>query len=117
LPGKARIARRLGRLFRLERAGAFSRRSAETAWRLIARRGELMAELIPDRASPPRGAGAGVGRFREQRSTNWPPRSRLSRTYGETLVAGLGAELRARRGETAPSGLRHSGGGRLLGRG
>jgi hypothetical protein len=41
----------------------------------------------------------------------------VSRTYGETLAAGLGAELRARRGETAPSGLRGAGGGRLLGSG
>jgi hypothetical protein len=113
---QSRIARRLGRLFRLERAGAFSRRSAETAWRLIARRGELMAELIrierrrhEARAPASADFGTAVNELAAEVA--------LSRTYGETLVAGLGAELRARRGETAPSGLRHSGGGRLLGRG
>jgi hypothetical protein len=113
---QSRIIRRLGRLFRLERAGAFARRSAETAWRLIARRGELLAELSrierhrhdarvppsPDLRDAVRELAAEVA---------------LSRTYGETLVAGLGAELRARRGEATPSGLRDGGGGRLLGRG
>jgi hypothetical protein len=113
---QSRIARRLGRLFRLERAGAFSRRSAATAWRLIARRGELMAEL------------ARMERHRREARVAPPPELRsavkelaaevaLSRTFGETLVAGLGTELRARRGEAAPSGLRDGGGGRLLGRG
>jgi hypothetical protein len=113
---QSRIVRRVGRLFRLERAGAFARRSAETAWRLIARRGELMAELTrierhrhearvppsPDLTNAVRELAAEVA---------------LSQTYGEALVAGLGAELRGRRGQATPSGLRDSGGGRLLGRG
>jgi hypothetical protein len=113
---QSRIVRRLGRLFRLERAGAFGRRSAETAWRLIGRRGELMAELTR------------IERHRRQARLPPSPELReavnelaaevaLSRTYGETLVAGIGGELRARRGEAAPSGLRDGGGGRLLGRG
>lgn len=113
---QGRIARRLGRLFRLERAGAFSRRSAETAWRLIARRGELMAELTrierhrrDARVPPSPELGDAVKELAAEVA--------LSRTYGETLAAGLDAELRARRGVTAPSGLRDSGGGRLLGRG
>ena len=113
---QSRLVRRLGRLFRAERTGVFSRRPAETAWRLIARRGELMAELT--RAER---------RHREERVPPSPDLREalrelaaevaLSRTYGETLVAGLGLELRARRGEAAPSGLRDGGGGRLLGRG
>lgn len=110
------IARRLIRLFRFERAGAFARRSAETTWRLVARRGELMAELTL------------IERRRGEAKVPPSPELRdalkelahevaLSRTYGEVLVAGLGAELRARRGVAAPSGLRDRGGGQLLGRG
>jgi hypothetical protein len=113
---QSRIVRRLGRLFRLERAGAFGRRSVETAWRLIGRRGELMAEL---------------SRVEHARRTARLPPSpelrdavreladevELSRTHGETLAAGLEAELRARRGERNPSGLRGDSGGRLLGSG
>jgi hypothetical protein len=113
---QGRIVRRLRRLFRFERAGAYARRSAETAWRLIARRAELMAEL------------SGIERRRHEARVPPSPELReaigelaaevaLSRTYGETLAAGLNAELRARRGETAPSGLRGAGGGRLLGSG
>jgi len=113
---QSRIVRRLGRLFRLERAGAFARRSADTAWRLIARRGELMAELsrIERRRREARVASspdlrAAVGELAAEVA--------LSRTYGETLAAGLGVELHARRGGATPSGLRGEGGGRLLGRG
>jgi hypothetical protein len=113
---QSRMVRRLGRLFRFERAGAFARRSAEIAWRLIARRGELMAEL------------SRIERYRREARVPPPPELRdavkeladevaLSRTYGETLVAGLDAELRARRGEATRSGLRDRCGGRLLGRG
>jgi hypothetical protein len=110
------IARRLRRLFRLERAGAFARRPAEIVWRLIARRAQLMAEL------------SGVERRRHEARVPPSPELHeavgelaaevaLSRTYCETLAAGLGTELRARRGQTAPSGLRGAGGGRLLGSG
>ncbi|HEY1794554.1 MAG TPA: hypothetical protein VGG57_00405 [Stellaceae bacterium] len=114
---QGRIVRRLGRLFRFERAGAFGRRSAETVWRLIARRGDLMAEL------------SRIERHRRQARVPASPELRdavnaladevaLSRACGETLVAGLDAELRARRGGARPSGLRDGGGGgRLLGRG
>jgi hypothetical protein len=113
---QGRLVRRLGRLFRLERAGAFSRRSAETAWRLIARRGELMAELSridrhrrEARIAPSPDLGGAVKELAAEVA--------LSRTYGEAVVAGLGAELRARRGQAAPTGLRGGGGGRLLGSG
>src|SRR5580704_8769831 len=111
---QSRIVRRLGRLFRLERVGAFSRRSAETAWRLIARRGDLMAELTrlerhrrEARVPPSPDLGSAVKELAAEVA--------LSRTFGETLAAGAGTELRARRGVAAPSGLRDGGGGRLLG--
>lgn len=114
---QSRIVRRLGRLFRFERAGAFARRSAGTAWRLIARRGELLAELSRmerrrrDAQVPPSpDLDAAVKELADEVA--------LSRTYGETLVAGLEGELRARRRlDAKPSGLRGSGGGRLLGSG
>lgn len=115
---QSRIVRRLGRLFRFERAGAFARRPAGTAWRLIARRGELMAELLrierhrrEARVPPSPDLGDAV--------TELATEVALSRSYGETLLSGLSAELRARRGVSAPSGLRDGGGGggRLLGRG
>jgi hypothetical protein len=113
---QSRIVRRLVRLFRLERAGAFSRRSAETAWRLIARRGDLMAELSRIER---RRREARVPRSPELDSAvkDLAAEVALSRTYGETLAAGLGSELHVRRGHAAPSGLRDCGGGRLLGSG
>ncbi|HEX3881882.1 MAG TPA: hypothetical protein VHW66_04435 [Stellaceae bacterium] len=114
---QARIAGRLGRLFRFERGGRFARRPAETVWRLIARRATLMAELT------------GLERRRHEAEPMPSPELRaavnalagevaLSREYGETLVAGLGIELGARHGQHASSGLRDGGGGgRLLGSG
>jgi uncharacterized membrane protein YccC len=113
---QSRLVRRLARLFRLERAGAFYRRSAETAWRLISRRGQLMAELTrlerhrrEARVPPSPELDTAVRELAEEVA--------LSRTYGETLAASVGAELRARRGAAMPSGLRDGGGGRLLGSG
>lgn len=112
---QSRIARHLGRLFRFERLGRFARRPAETVWRLVHRRAELMAEL------------SALERGRREAEAAPSPELSLavrelagevdrSRTYGETLAAGLGAELRARRGAGAASGLRGTG-GRLLGSG
>jgi hypothetical protein len=43
---ESRAARRLGRLFRMERAGCFERRPVETVWRLIRRRAQVVDELI-----------------------------------------------------------------------
>jgi hypothetical protein len=114
---QSRIARRLGRLFRFERSGRFARHPAKTVWRLIARRGTLMAELTR------------LERRRLEAEPVPPPELRdavselasevaLSREYGETLTAGLGNELSARYGERKSTGLRDSGGGgRLLGSG
>src|SRR5580700_3957662 len=43
---ESRAARRLGRLFRIERAGRFERRPIETVGRLVQRRAGLIDELI-----------------------------------------------------------------------
>jgi hypothetical protein len=113
---QSRVARRLGRLFRFERSGRFARCPAETVWRLIARRATLMAELT------------GLERRRHEVEPVPPPELSaavselagevaLAREYGEALVAGLGVELSARRGQRPSSGLRDGGGGRLLGSG
>lgn len=114
---ESRAARRLGRLFRLERAGAFARWPAETVWRLIARRGTLVAELSElerqragAAASPLPELEAALGELARE--------VELSRERAEALVAELGAELRARRSAGVATGLRDDGGqSRLLGHG
>jgi hypothetical protein len=47
-----RLARRLGRLFRIECAGGFDRRPAATVWRIIERRKALIEELARLQTSP-----------------------------------------------------------------
>lgn len=111
---QSRIARRLTRLFRFERTGSFARRPTETVWRLIAARGELMAELTRIERQR-REARVAASPELDKAMQELAAEAALSRTYGEMLVGELGAELRARRGEGAASGLRDGGGGRLLG--
>jgi hypothetical protein len=112
---EARAARRLLRLFRIERGGGFERRPAAIGWRLIERRGDLLAEL--SRLE------------RQRRALAVPPLPELeaaigdlareaawSRSRAELLAGVLAGEIEARRRPVEASGLR-DGGGRLLGHG
>jgi len=114
---ESRAVRRLGRLFKIERAGGFARRPAETVWRLIARRSMLMTELSRLERQR-RAASAPSSPELEAALAELAREVDLSRQYGLMLVEELGAELRARRGNGVATGLRdHSPGSRLLGRG
>lgn len=111
-----RLARRLARLFRIERRGRLERWPGGVAARFVARRGELVDELM---------------RLEQRRRslTPWPlpeldlALAALARevSSGEQWcherLAELGAELDRRRGVGTSTGLRDSGAGELLGRG
>jgi hypothetical protein len=111
-----RAARRLARLFRIERSGSLARRSSEIARCMIERRGKLIGELgimdikrlslapepTPDLDLAMRSLAREVDRA-EQRCRE--------------VIAELGAELERRRGMGAATGLRDGAGGRLLGSG
>lgn len=113
---EARTARRLGRLFRIERAGGFVRRTAETVWRLIERRGALAAELgCIERAR--RAAAAPSSPELDGALRELAAEICRSRDDAEARVAVLRAELDQRRGRGAATGLRSPGAGRLLGSG
>lgn len=111
-----RLARRLARLFRIERRGRLERRPGGVAARFVARRGELVDELM---------------RLEQRRRslTPWPlpeldlALAALAREVGSgeqwchERLAELAAELDRRRGVGTATGLRDSGAGQLLGRG
>jgi hypothetical protein len=109
-------ARRLVRLFRIERSGRLARRRTDIALRLIERRGQLIDELrrmeIRRRSVAPLiPAELGLTMAQLSREVASSEQSCLE------LVARLSAELRRLRGEGPASGLRDSTGGRLLGSG
>jgi hypothetical protein len=109
-------ARRLARLFRMERSGHFARRSAETVRRLVERRGHLVDELARLDA-------------RRQSLAPWITieldlaigalAKEVERAKESCLkrLAELGAELDQRHGAGSATGLRDSANGRLLGQG
>jgi hypothetical protein len=110
------VARRLARLFRFERSGRVWRWPADTARRLIDRRGRLIDELT---------------RLEERRRSLTPwALDDLDLTMGALareveqgeqrcleLLAELGARLNRLRGQGTATGLRDGASGRLLGRG
>jgi hypothetical protein len=111
-----RIARRLARLFRIERSGRFARLPHDIVQRLMNRRGQLIDEMQ---------------RLEQKRRAlePWTPMEldlamgalakEVNRTerYCLDRLAELGVELQRRRGAGTPSGLRDGGDGRLLGHG
>jgi hypothetical protein len=110
------IARRLARLFRLERSGHLRRRPVETVRRLIDRRGRLIDELtqleerrrslapwVPDELGSTMGALAQEVERGEQRCLEF--------------LAEIGARRSQLRGKGTATGLRDGADGRLLGRG
>jgi len=110
------VARRLARLFRLERSGRMRRWPADTVRQLIDRRAGLIDELARleqrrrslnpwtlDELDLMMGALAREVEQGEQRCLEF--------------LAELGARLSGLRGQGTATGLRHGAGGRLLGRG
>jgi hypothetical protein len=113
---ESRAARRLGRLFKIERAGGFDRRPVATVRRLIERRGTLVSELLVidgmRRAlNPPHSAELEQALAELAREVNG------SLHHSQTQVERLHTDLRLRRGEGMPTGVRDGASGLLLGRG
>jgi hypothetical protein len=111
---QCRLARRLARLFRIERNGGFDRLPAAAVSRLVARRGRLIAELAaldPRRRLTAVPASSGL----DQELTAL--RREVERTLGATRLRlqRIGKDLRISRGEGSPTGLRDGGVGRHLG--
>jgi hypothetical protein len=109
-------ARRVGRLFKIERTGGFDRRPAATVRRLLDRRGALVTELLlvdGMRRSLPSPHSAEL----DQALRELASEIRQSLHHSERLMERLGTDLRIRRGAGLPTGIRDSADGRLLGRG
>jgi len=112
---ECRLARRLARLFRIERTGGLTRRPRDIARRIVDRRAQLIDELVrleECRRSlepwtlPELDVAMGI-LAREVRSTEQHCLERL---------AEIGDELRRRRGIGIRTGLRDGTSGQLLGR-
>lgn len=112
---ESRIARRLVRLFRIERVGGFDRWGAATAGCLIARRGELVEELLD------------LDQLRRSLAVPRPPDLQcalaalsqevdLAAVRARTRAEQIAADLSCRLGDSPPSGMRDSGNGHLLGK-
>lgn len=109
-----RTARRLARLFRIERSGGFARLPPELTQRLAKRRGEVIDELIRLDAkrmslAPWATADLDIAMGALAREVD-----RAEQRCRE-LLAELGAELERRRGLGRATGLRDGVDGRLLG--
>jgi hypothetical protein len=113
---EGRVARRLGRLFKIEGAGGFERRPVATVQRLIERRDALVKELqlldgVRRSLAAPRSAEL------DQALGELAREVYRSLHLAETRLERLGRDLRIRRGEGLPTGIRGSAIGHLLGRG
>jgi len=111
-----RTARRLARLFHIERTGGFARLPAETVRRLIDRRGAVIDELVRLDArrlslAPQSTGDLDIAMGALASEVGWAERR------CRELLAELGAELEQRRGIGSATGLRDGADGRLLGRG
>jgi hypothetical protein len=111
-----RTARRLARLFRIERAGGFARWPTQTVRQLIERRASVVGELMRLDArrlsvAPSTTADLDIAIGALAREVDCAEQQCLKR------LADLGAELEKRRGIGTATGLRGGGGGRLLGSG
>ena len=109
-----RTARRLARLFRIERSGGFARRPAELMRRWAERRGAVIDELMRLDAkrlslAPWTTADLDIAMGALAREID-----RAEQRCRE-LLAELGAELERRRGLGTATGLRDGADGRLLG--
>jgi hypothetical protein len=113
---ECRVARRLARLFRIERSGGLARRPKDVVQRMVDRRARLIDELVrleecrrslEPRTLPELDVAMGT-LAREVDSTQQHCLERL---------AEIGDELRRRRGIGIRTGLRDGTSGQLLGRG
>ena len=109
-----RAARRLARLFRIERVGGFDRRSEEVVQRLLERRAAIIGELLALALAPPdtpqRSADI-TDALRELAAEVAQSQSRAQERHDV-----LASELRFRR-SSGLTGLRDGTTGHLLGRG
>jgi hypothetical protein len=113
---ECRLARRLGRLFRIERSGGFARRPQPVASRCISRRGALIEALMQTEVDR-RAASAPISpELRDAAQALWDEVGR-SRASADARLERLETELRTVSGLGPPSGLRGSTTGRLIGRG
>jgi hypothetical protein len=113
---ESRLARRLRRLFHIERAGGFERRPAEIVWRLIGRRGQLVDELIRldaarrTLAAPTTAAlDVAIGKLAHE--------VREAHARCAARIEAIDDELAQRRAAGGTTGLRDGASGRLLGQG
>jgi hypothetical protein len=113
---RRRLACRLVRLFRIERAGLLQRRPVATARRLIERRGVLIATLVATQEADSGGENASSAALTAALRELAFETGRC-RPPAEQRLHELAAELRLRHGDATATGLRRSGGGRLLGSG
>ena len=113
---ETRAARRLGRLFKFERGGAFDRRPAATVRRLLERRAAIVTELLfldrMRRSLPAPNSAALEEALRELASE-----VQRSRQHFEIRIGRLDADLRLFGGGGSPTGIRDSAAGCLLGQG
>jgi len=112
---ESRAARRLGRLFRIERVGGFDRRPAATVRRLIERRGALLEELMQFEN---RRRSLAVPRNAELDRAVAELASELSQAlnFAQSRVDRIGLDLRIRQGEGLGTGIRNNANGRMLGK-
>jgi hypothetical protein len=113
-----RIARRLSRLFRIERIGGFDRRPAATVRRLIARRGALIERLIAiERQRYSQEYSLKHSAALQQAMTDLSAEVRQAQEQAAARAERLRLELRLRRGAGLPTSMRSTASGRLIGRG
>jgi hypothetical protein len=113
---ESRAARRLGRLFKIERGGGFEHRPVAAVQRLIERRGTLVTELLlldgmRRSLNPP------LSPELEQALAELACEVDGSLDHSQTRVDRLREDLRLRRGEGMTSGVRDGAIGLVLGRG
>lgn len=108
-----RIARRLSRLFRIERSGGFDRRPAATVRRIVERRDALIDALIAFQRQHEEAPTAAFLRSLAELADE----VRYAQEYAEAQIVRLRMELGLRRGDGRPTGLRGGADGQLLGRG
>jgi hypothetical protein len=110
------LARRLARLFRIERSGHLMRRPVDTARRLIDRRELLIAELTQleerRRLLAPR-----VSSELDPAMAALAQETERCEQHCLEVLAEIGAKVSRLRGAGTATGLRDSADGRLLGRG
>jgi hypothetical protein len=113
---EVQAARRLARLFRIERSGCLARRPGETGRQFLDRRGVLVDELARLEAKR---QSIAPGTPTELDLAMDALRLEVDRAeqFCLALLARLGAELGRLRGEGRVTGLRDSASGQLLGRG